>query len=159
MNPRSLCSSGKVFDIPRIVHSYGQIRLRGKVHQPLDLLPSHDLVRYQNVCEARLDHDLDLSQLGAGDATASGLDLFPGDDRAFMCLDMGPQVCVDPLEVSGHPGYVALHDVQVYHQGGRVDLLHGKTDKALSCHALFSLLLKSLQTSLFQREEHPGTTC
>ena len=87
-----------------------------------------DLVGDEDVVEARGRQGFGLARLLDADADRAGADLQPGDRRALVHLGVRAQAHAALAGEGRHRREVALHRVEVDHQGRRVDIGDGGTD-------------------------------
>ena len=99
-------------------------------HEAIRLRPPEDVVGQENVVgDPRVDEDLDLAELLAGDPHRPRRHLHLPDRGDLVGLDVGPVADAVAREVRLHPLDIVLHDVHVNGDGGRLEIAgerHGR---------------------------------
>ena len=134
---RGACPGQRGGELPHlgfVVHGDGETALPGQLGDPLELVPSDDLVGDEDVPDPPRRQDLGLGKLGAGDADGvAALELTPGDRDALVRFEVRAQLGVAAGEEVGHEAQVALEGLRLDDQRRRRDERSRLPDQV--CHA------------------------
>ena len=125
LTPAALAASESILDVRRRIHRHHRISAAAQLDQTANLERAHNLIGDKDIADARVGHDFSLAQLGARDAHRPGLHLQPGDGRAFVALEMGPELAMPLGEKDSHVLKVGLQRIGIQQQGRRVNFGKG----------------------------------
>ncbi len=118
----------------------GELGLAGHVAKAEELLAADDGVGDEEIGRAGGEHDFGLGGLGDGEADGAEFDLAAAESRDLVGLGMGTEAEAVAAGVIGYGAKVALHDVEVDDDGGRVEVGNA--------HGYYFFLLGSIKRTL-----------
>ena len=91
-----------------------------RLAQPFQLCPAPDGVSDEEVGRCGLKHDFGFRGLGHGQAHGAQIQLPAAERGNLMGLGVGPEPQAVLTGISGHAREVALHDVEIDNERGRI---------------------------------------
>ena len=122
---RRACGIGKLARGESAIERHRHARAAGHFDEPRQLAVPDHRIRHQQVARSIIrsgaQHDFGLRNLGHRESRRARFQLAAPDARGFVRLGVRAQPQAMFPGILGHAAQIALQDVQIHDQGGRID--------------------------------------